>query len=118
MKRLTVDFNAIHEDTVRALRRHASSPLEIGDRVRLTDEEEHVAEGRVDRLEGDLAYVAVDWDTWGQLLQLQPYGSFWSAAASSYVTGQTVDAKYVVLSDGELADPLSNTADDLAPVAH
>lgn len=92
MTKLIVDFNAIRDGTIRALRRHASGPLDEGDRVRLIDDEEHVAEGIVERLEGDLVYVAIDWDTWRTVIQLHMQGGWWSDAST--VTGQTVAAHY------------------------
>lgn len=65
MKRLLVDFNSIENGTLRALQRHASSPLVRGEVVRMADDEEHAANGIVVRVKGDLAYVAIDWATWG-----------------------------------------------------
>jgi hypothetical protein len=70
MIRLAVDFNAIQDGAVRALTQHASSPLREGDRVWMTDEEEHAAEGVVSRLDGDLVYVEIDWDTWGPIYEV------------------------------------------------
>ena len=70
MKRLLVDFNSTKDGTLRALQRHASSPLREGEIVRITDDEEHSASGIVMRVKGDLVYVAIDWNTWGPLQEV------------------------------------------------
>jgi hypothetical protein len=70
MKRLLVDFNSIQNGALRALQRHASSPLREGEIVRMSDEEEHGAQGIVVRVKGDLVYVAIDWKTWGPITEI------------------------------------------------
>jgi hypothetical protein len=46
----------------------------------------------VDRLEGPLAYVVVDWDTWATVSHLTLRGALYSSAAA--VTGQQEAATY------------------------
>lgn len=92
MKQLIVDFNSITDGLLRALQSDASAPLQVGEVIRLTDDEEHAAKGRVDRLEGDLAYISIDWDTWATVAQLARYGGLYASNAT--VTGQRVGATY------------------------
>lgn len=92
MKQLIVDFNAIQDGLVRALQGDASAPLEVGEIVRMTDDEEHVAQGRVERLEGNLAYLEIDWSTWATVAHLAHYGAVWATSAT--VTGQRVGLAY------------------------
>jgi hypothetical protein len=97
MKQLTVDFNAIHDGLVRALQSDASAPLEVGEVVQMTDDEEHAAQGRVERLEGNLAYLEIDWSTWATIAHLSRYGGLWASTAT--VTGQRVEIAYRTRSD-------------------
>lgn len=92
MKRLLVDFNSIQDGTLRALQRHASSPLREGELVKMTDDEEHSAQGIVVRIDGDLAYVAIDWSTWGPLVEMQTLRG--SSAATRRPEPSTTTASY------------------------
>jgi hypothetical protein len=64
-RHITVDFSNSDDDALIFARlARASRVLAAGDEVLATDGEEHACYARVERIEGDVAYLALDWDTW------------------------------------------------------
>jgi hypothetical protein len=62
---ITVDFNNVDDDDlIYARLARASRPLEEGDDVLATDGEDHECRAQVARVVGEIAYLALDWDTW------------------------------------------------------
>jgi hypothetical protein len=62
---ITVDFSNSDDDGLvfaRAVR--ATRVLDIGETVLATDGEEHVCDARVARIEGELVYLQLVWDSW------------------------------------------------------
>jgi hypothetical protein len=68
MIRLLVDFNNTRDGVVKgALRRlqgDGAQRVDVGDRIFLTDGDEHWSWGRVTRIERGLLFAEIDWSTW------------------------------------------------------
>src|SRR4051812_39152212 len=70
---VTVDFSNSGDDgLVFARTARASRPVEIGEPVLATDGEEHVCEARVARVDDDVLYLRLDWDSWTTVEFTQP----------------------------------------------
>jgi hypothetical protein len=90
MFRLMLDFNdATRDGLFRALQEYAEGPrpLRKGDTVLAHDDGEHEAWASVEQTEGDLVFIAVDWDTFGEPGRLrthwEPSGMWWAMIRGS-----------------------------------
>jgi hypothetical protein len=77
MFELLVDFNEIQDDVVAGLIEDASGPLNIGDQVLLHDDGEHECRGTVDRIEGGLVYLRIDWSSWASTRERVAHELWW-----------------------------------------